>query len=838
MALSRHAILFFDAYDSFSENIISLLRALTGQDVDTIKIDTDIPKKFGVSEDEYFQRYYAIVLGPGPGDPLNVEDVGLYRSVWSIAARHHIPVLGICLGFQSLCAHYGLEITRLPMPCHGHARAIRHASQDMFATAGSVVATCYNSMGVRLQDGDVTPPFSRPASSDSEQSQRADSHRDSLDLEHARPQNDLDILAWDNDGWVQAVRHQNLPFHGLQFHPESCKSNLACHDVLLRWWQQTRHINEKQRPAVPLQKLSDPCLTSQNLASTSTQPSMLDTLRATTKSTAVCHFKCLELRIDRRHLARLCFDLSNKDSISMLESAKKGRYSIYAISDATSWTLEYMHRKVILKQRQRVEECHLGLREALQLVEDFMLSQLTLDGPAESPFWGGLIGYMSYELGLDLLDITDPLEPPSPRQVPDYSLMWVDRSIVVDKDTSCIYVQSLRPNDDIWLHETTKMIHGLTQPPSKTSTSLQASIPPPKAQLSTPDHANYISQIAACQSHLHAGNSYELCLTTSTTLPLPNIHPFTLHQHLQSHNPAPYSALLQHPSATILSSSPEQFLSWTRPTISNPNTELHMCPMKGTLAKTPSMTPTIALAQLSTPKEEAENLMIVDLIRHDLHRALGPNAKVDVVRLFELVEAETVFQLISHIRGTTVPPPLSIPSPSPPPTTSSGAPSSSAPLHNAATTHLRHIKREAMHAAFSALRHTLPPGSMTGAPKKRSCAILRGLERRNRGVYAGVIGYFDVGGGGAWSVAIRCAFAASTSTSTPISAPSAAAETQPSQTQKPQKDADTAAVEKPLRQQRKWHVGAGGAITVLSEPEAEWEEMRVKMESVLRGFRM
>ena len=47
---------------------------------------------------------------------------------------------------------------------------------------------------------------------------------------------------------------------------------------------------------------------------------------------------------------------------------------------------------------------------------------------------------------------------------------------------------------------------------------------------------------------------------------------------------------------------------------------------------------------------------------------------------------------------------------------------------------------------------------MTGAPKKRSCEILRKLEGRNRGVYSGVIGYFDVGGGGDWSVAIRCAF--------------------------------------------------------------------------------
>lgn len=107
---------------------------------------------------------------------------------------------------------------------------------------------------------------------------------------------------------------------------------------------------------------------------------------------------------------------------------------------------------------------------------------------------------------------------------------------------------------------------------------------------------------------------------------------------------------------------------------------------------------------------------------------------------------------------------------------------------------------------------------MTGAPKKRSCEILRSLERRNRGVYAGVIGYFDVGGGGAWSVAIRCAFS-----------PNHAAKGKATEGQGSESNESG--------EMRTWHVGAGGAITVLSDAQAEWEEMSVKMDSVLRGFR-
>jgi para-aminobenzoate synthetase len=97
---------------------------------------------------------------------------------------------------------------------------------------------------------------------------------------------------------------------------------------------------------------------------------------------------------------------------------------------------------------------------------------------------------------------------------------------------------------------------------------------------------------------------------------------------------------------------------------------------------------------------------------------------------------------------------------------------------------------------ISALRESLPPGSMTGAPKKRSCQLLQELEEHKpRGLYSGVIGYLDVGGGADFSVVIRTAF-----------------------------KWDDEGV---------WRVGAGGAITALSEPRAEWEEMLTKRESVL-----
>jgi para-aminobenzoate synthetase len=312
--------------------------------------------------------------------------------------------------------------------------------------------------------------------------------------------------------------------------------------------------------------------------------------------------------------------------------------------------------------------------------------------------------------------------------------------------------------------------------------------------INLPNHDTYISRILACKSELMAGNSYELCLTTTATTITPNLPhaPWTIYNSLRQHNPVPFAAFLHLHHTTILSSSPEQYLTWSATTQT-----LDMIPMKGTVKKTPTMTRHQATQLLSTPKESAENLMIADLIRHDLYTTVGRASKVEVVKLCDVIETETVYQLVSHIRAHAPPPP----SPSPSPTSSTA--------------------RNMTHHGLKALTHTLPPGSMTGAPKKRSCEILRRLEARPRGPYSGVIGYIDVSGNGGWSVAIRTAFSHDDH-----------------EGDANDDDNTENAAERPQRQRHQtWHIGAGGAITVLSDEEQEWEEMMTKLDSVLRAFR-
>jgi para-aminobenzoate synthetase len=109
----------------------------------------------------------------------------------------------------------------------------------------------------------------------------------------------------------------------------------------------------------------------------------------------------------------------------------------------------------------------------------------------------------------------------------------------------------------------------------------------------------------------------------------------------------------------------------------------------------------------------------------------------------------------------------------------------------------------------------LPPGSMTGAPKKRSCELLMQLEDEPRGIYSGVLGYLDLGGGGDFSVVIRTAV-----------------KRRGEVVHKLSKSATSRA---PLPHQV-WRVGAGGAVTIQSTEIGEFEEMETKLDSVLQAF--
>jgi para-aminobenzoate synthetase len=844
-------LLFIDAYDSFSENIAALLRQLLTVKVTIIRVDSWTvsgslhalggalaPSLRSVREGTYIHQdsdasfmtfdletgdyellleyFDAVVVGPGPGDPRNPADLGIVSLLWKAAQRCGIPVLGICLGFQSLCLAYGASVVPLSEPCHGHAQNVRHHDQEIFTHVGQVVATNYHSLEAQLRTSKLSSLTSHPGSA------RSSFSNDSSDSE-VQGCPDIQQLAWNEKGTLMAVKHTRLPFWGLQFHPESCRSNTACHDLIRNWWKAAVEWPAKRRQtydidislscthagledpprllklreeAWPIEKHSlraENCPPSSNVGDGQTFRDELQNL--TRFATEIVHSYTLQDSIRAQDIAELCQDLCSEHAVAMLESTKKGRFCIYAIPGPADFRLEYFGERklagsVVLSPTQPLSYC-IVQKEGAQMaplrftssdvlndVQRVILTRRAQGGHPDSPFWGGFMGYISYEMGLRTLSLATKKKIDSGPNA-DISLLWVERSIVVDKLTGTTHIQSIRRGDSEWITSMMETLRCL-----KSRTSLQTEINASElasvlasARIALPDENAYKRNIQVCQSHLRAGSSYELCLTTEAHITLPSTNstkPWLLYQRLQKQNPAPFSAYLSLGKTKILSSSPEQFLVWDR------NCSIDMIPMKGTVSKSdPSMTLAKATAILASPKESAENLMIADLIRHDLYSTVGSvdGASVEVVKLCEVVEHETVFQLVSHIRAH-------------PPTLKKGTEDEK--------------QRQVIHYGHKALRQCIPPGSMTGAPKKRSCEILCELEGRPRGVYSGVVGYLDIGGGGAFNVCIRTAYS--------------------------HQDEDR-------DRMQTWRVGAGGAITVLSDVDAEWEEMRTKLESVLNAFR-
>ena len=325
-----------------------------------------------------------------------------------------------------------------------------------------------------------------------------------------------------------------------------------------------------------------------------------------------------------------------------------------------------------------------------------------------------------------------------------------------------------------------------------------------------PAESSYKNKIRACQKHIRAGDSYELCLTDQASVRVKsNLSPtaWPLYVRLRQLNPAPFGAYVSLGPLTLLSTSPERFLTWSRPSYHDELCSTSICqfrPIKGTVSKYQKTADgkvcTLDLAEatslLLTTKERAENLMIVDLIRHDLHGVAG-SGNVTVEKLMAVEEYASVFQLVSVIEGT-----LKI---------SSVRPSTMAPSDDPMKIGNKVLNESK--SGIDVLAASLPPGSMTGAPKRRSCELLHSIEDcRPRSIYSGIVGYMCVGGRGDFSVVIRSMYKWDE-------------ESQEDDGREEEKRHDV------------WQIGAGGAITALSDEQGEWEEMKVKLMSTMRVFK-
>jgi para-aminobenzoate synthetase / 4-amino-4-deoxychorismate lyase len=218
----------------------------------------------------------------------------------------------------------------------------------------------------------------------------------------------------------------------------------------------------------------------------------------------------------------------------------------------------------------------------------------------------------------------------------------------------------------------------------------------------------YGRAIDRIKRYIAAGDTYQVNYTFDTRVTTPDA-PWDLYCALRNHQRVPYGAFVSTDDITLLSFSPELFFERQLGAIRTK-------PMKGTAPRgaTPQEDRSLRDGLARDPKNQAENVMIVDLLRNDLGR-ICRTGSVRVERLFELETHATLHQMTSTVRGTLRP-----------------------------------------GTSFADIMRALfPCGSVTGAPKLRTMEIIDELERGRRGVYCGALGYLAPRGRAAFSVPIR-----------------------------------------------------------------------------------
>jgi para-aminobenzoate synthetase len=960
-------ILYIDADDSFSNNIVAILQTSLGAEVEVVKHLDDHLRNL---EDEEFTRFLgffdAVVAGPGPGTATSDADVGIIRRLWNLKDVDILPVFAICLGFQSMCDAFGARIETLCTPRHGIVHPVVQHQSDMFEGMDDFRVTSYHSLHVNIGQSHRT--------------------KNLAGLDHAKLWQkgiycpNITPLAWDisdvkNGAVLMAARHNRKPFWGVQYHPESICTTDEGRKVIPGWWEKAtkwieNHPRNVNRGSIPVSR----------------SKFEEDTRKKWSFSEAIRHVQLLKMEglIDFGDIVRWktveTDGLDINDFCKLLRVPKNegivlrsgllpngqpiskdlGRYTIIGhFSQHSNLHIQYeVGVRQLTLSTTSVGGKSSGHFDGLPFkspVQDiwaylkgFMNSLECHGGSPDIPFWGGLMGYVSYEAGLETIAATSPWpinrmqhDGPSDSIRPDINFVLNTRSIVIDHLTNKVYIQSIQADDENWITRTADVVSTYAYDPKHESYRPHFWIPKVpsfltksenfnhwwqrrlynpdinvpkelatcenlwrlylqnKVETNPPDYIAYAKKILLCEWIIRQGISYELCLTDKTKVltssaGCPSSSGWLLFEALSKSNPSPFSAYmrLQSPSdaVTIVSSSPERFLSWDR------GRRCQFRPIKGTVKKAPGVTREHAEAVLNSSKERAENLMITDLIRHDLHGVAGAG-NVRVPKLMGIEEYSTVYQLVSVIEGNL----------SQAENVGYSAPAKTGEIKNrrwsfsdlssagrhgltkvtrsaqsgrrgSETVHetqnpillalypsladkpfssLRNVRMEAHQPekfsindpnvtspindlppsgripGIDVLAASLPPGSMTGAPKKSSCEKLQLIENGEaRGIYSGVVGYLDVGGGGDFSVVIRTAYRWDSDirtfpeTPVPETAGRAADAIHATHTSEE--------VESQVFEE--WTIGAGGAITAQSNADAEYDEMLTKLNSVLGAF--
>ncbi len=188
-------VLVIDNYDSFVYNLVQYLAQLGAE--------ATVRRNDAVDLDE-LDAVDGVLVSPGPGTP---DRAGMSIAAIRACAARSMPLLGVCLGHQAIGAAYGGVIERAPELLHGKTSQVHHTGRGVLAgLPDPFTATRYHSLTIRP---DTVPP-------------------------------ELEVTGHTASGVIMALRHRELPIHGVQFHPESVLTD-GGHRMLANWMAEAGH---------------------------------------------------------------------------------------------------------------------------------------------------------------------------------------------------------------------------------------------------------------------------------------------------------------------------------------------------------------------------------------------------------------------------------------------------------------------------------------------------------------------------------------------------------------------------------------------------------------------
>ncbi|MGR3317081.1 MAG: aminodeoxychorismate synthase component I [Candidatus Anammoxibacter sp.] len=415
--------------------------------------------------------------------------------------------------------------------------------------------------------------------------------------------------------------------------------------------------------------------------------------------------------------------LSNYPDFFFLDSALTGNeYSKYSfLGIEPFFKIKYLDSKIIVEDTNGTKEINGNPFEQLRyFLNSYKIDVLKNESNViDFPFIGGAVGYFSYDMCHFIEKV--PNTTKDDLGFPDMYFGFYDTFVAIDHLKDKRYVVSLNINNN---GDTEKKIERLINIVSdKNSDAYGTDNQPDHKGLTSPLTSNftkkeYIKAVKKAKEYIKAGDIYQVNLSqrfeTRTTF-----SPFNLYERLRNINPAPYSSFIGFDDLSIISSSPERYLSVKATNNSldcKRKSRVQIRPIKGTRQRHNDKTEDAQAKDelFSSPKDDAELTMIVDLERNDLGRVCDYGS-VKVVEKKVLESFATVHHLVSTIEGDL----------------------------------------NKNFDVIDLIKATFPGGSITGAPKIRAMHIIDELESTKRSVYTGAIGYIGFNGNVDLSMAIR-----------------------------------------------------------------------------------